>query len=45
VSLVCAATRHEEMHAILIHAFRFAVWFVVFVAIVLGVIQDLSWLQ
>lgn len=45
VSLVCAATRHEAMDAILIHAFRFAVWIVVFMAIVLGVIQFLSWLQ
>ena len=45
VSLVCAATRHEEMNAILIHAFRFAMWIVVFMGIVLGVIQFLSWLQ
>ena len=36
VSLVCAATRHEEMNAILIHAFRFAVWIVVFMFIVLA---------
>ena len=45
VSLVCAATRHEAMDAILIHAFRFAVWIVVFMGIVLCVIQLLSWLQ
>jgi hypothetical protein len=45
VSLVCAATRHEDMNAILVHAFRFAVWIVVFMGIVLGVIQLLSWLQ
>jgi hypothetical protein len=45
VSLVCAATRHEAMDAILIHALRFAIWIVVFMAIVLGVIQFLSWLQ
>jgi hypothetical protein len=45
VSLVCAATRHEDMNAILIHAFRFAVWIVVFMGIVLGVIQLLTWLQ
>ena len=45
VSLVCAATRHEEMNAILIHAFRFGLWIVVFMAIVLGVIQFLTWLQ
>ncbi len=45
VSLVCAATRHEAMDAILIHALRFAIWIVVFMGIVLGVIQFLSWLQ
>jgi hypothetical protein len=45
VSLVCAATRHEDMNTILIHALRFAIWVVVFMAIVLGVIQFLTWLQ
>lgn len=45
VSLVCAATRHEEMGPILIHAARFALWIVVFMVIVLGVIQAMSWLQ
>lgn len=45
VSLVCAATRHEEMKPILIHAVRFAVWIIVFMAIVLAVIQFLTWLQ
>jgi hypothetical protein len=45
VSLVCAATRHESMDAILIHALRFAIWIVVFMGIVLCVIQFLSWLQ
>jgi hypothetical protein len=45
VSLVCAATRHEAMDAILIHALRFAIWIVVFMVIVLCVIQFLSWLQ
>jgi hypothetical protein len=45
VSLVCAATRHEEMNAILIHAARFALWIVVFMGIVLAAIQLLSWLQ
>jgi hypothetical protein len=45
VSLVCAATRHEDMRAILIHAARFAIWVVVFMALVLVVIQFLSWLQ
>jgi hypothetical protein len=45
VSLVCAATRHEDMRDILIHACRFAVWVVVFMVIVLAVIQFLSWMQ
>ena len=45
VSLVCAATRHEALSAILIHAFRFAIWIVVFMAIMLGIFQFLSWLQ
>ena len=45
VSLVCAATRHEEMGPILIHAARFALWIVVFMVIVLGVIQAMSWWQ
>lgn len=45
VSLVCAATRHEAMGPILIHALRFAVWVLVFMGIVLAVIQFLSWLQ
>jgi hypothetical protein len=45
VSLVCAATRHEEMGDIVAHALRFALWIVVFMAIVLVAIQFLSWLQ
>lgn len=45
VSLVCAATRHEDLREILIHAGRFALWIIVFMAIVLCVIQALSWLQ
>ncbi|HEX2474095.1 MAG TPA: hypothetical protein VHK01_05090 [Lacipirellulaceae bacterium] len=45
VSLVCAATRHEAMGAILLHALRFAIWVLVFMAIVLAVIQFLSWMQ
>jgi hypothetical protein len=45
VSLVCAATRHESMGAILIYAARFAVWVLVFMAIVLAVTQLLSWMQ
>jgi hypothetical protein len=45
VSLVCAATRHEEMGPIVIHAARFALWILVFMAIVAAVIQLLTWLQ
>ncbi|MCC7475438.1 MAG: hypothetical protein IT425_08590 [Pirellulales bacterium] len=45
VSLVCAATRHEEMNAILSHAARFALWIFVFMGIILGVILFMSWLQ
>ena len=45
VSLVCTATRHEAMDAILVHTLRFAIWIVVFMGIVLCVIQFLSWLQ
>lgn len=44
VSLVYAATRHEQMGPILIHAARFAIWILVFMAIVLAVIQLMSWL-
>ena len=45
VSLVCAATRHEQMGPILIHALRFAIWVLVFMGIILGVLQFLSWMQ
>jgi len=45
VSLVYAATRHEQMGPIVIHAARFAVWIVVFMAIVFAVLQVMSWLQ
>jgi len=45
VSLVCAATRHEAMGPILLHALRFAIWVLVFMGIVLAVIQFLSWIQ
>lgn len=45
VSLVCAATRHEDIRAILVHAGRFALWIIVFMGIVLCVIQLLTWMQ
>ncbi len=45
VSLVYSATRHEEMGPIVVHAARFAVWIVVFMAIVFAGLQAMSWLQ
>jgi hypothetical protein len=45
ISLVYAATRHEEFGPILVHAVRFALWIVVFMAIVLAIIQLMSWFQ
>jgi hypothetical protein len=45
VSLVYAATRHEQMGPILVHAVRFAIWIVAFMAIVFAVLQALSWWQ
>ena len=38
VSLVCAATRHEQMGPILNHAFRFGMWIVVFMAVVMALL-------
>ncbi len=43
VSLVYAATRHELLVPITAHAVRFAIWIVVFMAIVFGVIQLIEW--
>jgi hypothetical protein len=45
VSLVYAATRHEEMGPILVHGVRFAIWILVFMGIVAAVLQLLAWLQ
>ena len=45
VSLVYAATRHEEMGQILIHAARFALWILAFMAILFALLQLMSWLQ
>jgi hypothetical protein len=45
ISLVCAATRHERMGPILMHAARFAIWVVVFMGVILLGLQFLSWLQ
>lgn len=38
VSLVCAATRHEQMGPILHHASRFGMWIVVFMAVVMALL-------
>jgi hypothetical protein len=43
VSLVYAATRHEAMNAILIHAGRIATSIVVFMAVCLVLLLVLSW--
>jgi hypothetical protein len=43
VSLVYAATRHEQMRPILIHAGRVAIWIAGFMVAVFVVIQFISW--
>ena len=42
VSLVYAATRHEEVGAILSHAFRVAIWITGFMLLVFGVLSLVS---
>ncbi|MGA2254084.1 MAG: hypothetical protein ABSG53_05425 [Thermoguttaceae bacterium] len=42
VSLVYAATRHEEVGAILTHAFRVAVWIIGFMILVFGILYLVS---
>ena len=42
ISLVYAATRQEEVGAILTHAFRVAVWIAGFMAIVFGILFFVS---
>ena len=43
VSLVYAATRHEEMQPILHHAARVAIWIVGFMAIIFAVLLVIGW--
>lgn len=43
VSLVYAATRHEQMRPILVHAGRVAIWIAGFMVAVFVVIQFISW--
>ena len=42
VSLVCAATRHEEISVILQHAIRFGLWIIAFMAVVMGLLKLLD---
>ncbi len=44
VSLVCAATRHEQIAPILNHAIRFALWIVVFMGAVMVLLALMGWL-
>jgi len=44
VSLVCAATRHEQMGPILNHAVRFALWIGVFMGAVMALLALIGWL-
>lgn len=43
VSLVYAATRHEAMQPILVHAGRIAVWILSFMAVVFVILLLISW--
>jgi hypothetical protein len=43
ISLVYAATRHELLQPILLHAVRFALWTVCLMAAVLAVLAVASW--
>ena len=45
VSLVYAATRHEDMASILTHARRFGVWTVVFMLSIAAVIEAIAFFQ
>ena len=44
VSLVCAATRQEEMGFILRHAMRFAAWVAIFMGGVVVILTLLGWM-
>lgn len=43
VSLVYAATRHEQMRPILIHAGRMGAWIVGFMFVIFAVLELISW--
>ncbi len=42
VSLVYAATRHEHMGPILVHALRFSAWIVGFMVVIMGMLMLMS---
>lgn len=44
VSLVYAATRHEQMEEIVAHAVRVGTWIIGFMALVFVIVMGLSWL-
>jgi len=44
VSLVCAATRHEQIAPILNAAVRFGMWIVVFMGAVMALLTLMDWL-
>ena len=44
VSLVCAATRHEQISPILNHAIRFGLWIALFMGAVMALLAMLDWL-
>lgn len=44
VSLVYAATRHEQRSSILVHAVRIGIWIVGFMAVILVVLLFVDWL-
>ncbi len=43
VSLVYAATRHEQSGPILLHAARIGIWILGFMAVILAVLLLVSW--
>ena len=44
VSLVYAATRHEQRRPILVHAVRIGIWIVGFMVVIFAVLLLVSWL-
>ena len=43
ISLVYAATRHEEMRPILVHAVRFAIGVIIFMLGIMAVLMFVAW--